>query len=46
MDRVNPNPAYNYDYTALYAHYNALLVCSLRIIDACFQLSVTEICVQ
>ncbi len=28
MVMVSPNLAYNYDYTALLMHYNALQVCS------------------
>ncbi len=43
MVRVNPNHAYNYDYTALWAHYNAVGVRSLCIIDGCFKQSVNYI---
>ncbi len=42
MVRVNPNHPYNYDYTALWAHYNAVGVCSLCIIDGCFKQSVNN----
>ncbi len=36
MVMVNSNPAYNYDYTALWAHFIALSVCSYIVTDACF----------